>query len=614
MEITLQSALSAAADGLHSGRDDHAERWLRAALMKAPDDVTAITWLASASVDLPGRCAAFARKAVGLLRPDTPLEIRLLSAALQEATGVLAGPATSKNPALPPAKWVARSARDVLLDSLRKAKAKTPAMAPWLKRHLVLPLGEAGPTPDELREAACITPPVPLPVAATEQSYAWAQRRGLELAEAGHLREARAWLTQAAGAASATVVRWPAERRAMRGLHDSLTALAGLEADDARTGAAHTARKAGPACEADVLLRLELWEAAKAAASGNLTSLPQTGMERMRWLHVAALAELQTGARDRGLSSLRSLRECLALTKTSPGSATDREQEECAVLVCELEAWFAAADGMDSVVRELRPRLAALPPLRLARLLHRIGQKEDALATLAGSQDIPALAFATGLRGDLPAAEAARVRIARCLADPASDAGCMAALRQLAEAKGLQPQPVPRRDDLLPSGRPASLWEGQTAPPLRLRDAGGTEHTLNDGTGHPVIVQFFMGHSCDHCLRQLDMLARWYPQLEAAGIRVLAVTVDGPEGAATTFAGPDRAARLPYAFPILANPGGAAFRAWGAWDEFTGLPVHGSFVVDSQAVIRWQATSNEPWMAVNVLYDLAARTKLESAP
>ncbi|MFM1873252.1 MAG: putative peroxiredoxin, partial [Planctomycetota bacterium] len=56
-----------------------------------------------------------------------------------------------------------------------------------------------------------------------------------------------------------------------------------------------------------------------------------------------------------------------------------------------------------------------------------------------------------------------------------------------------------------------------------------------------------------------------------------------------------------FSFPLLADPELAAFQAWRCYDDFEGMPLHGTFLVDADGRVRWQDLSYEPFTELDWL-------------
>ena len=136
-------------------------------------------------------------------------------------------------------------------------------------------------------------------------------------------------------------------------------------------------------------------------------------------------------------------------------------------------------------------------------------------------------------------------------------------------------------------------WQPQAAPELEVAGHDGKVHRLTGYRGRPVLVVFYLGHRCVHCMEQLQQLAPRAMEFAGAGIDILAVGTDTPEGLARTMenAGPGGG----FPFPLAADPGRVAFRAWHAHDDFEDVPLHGVFLVDGDGRVRWQDIGAEPF-------------------
>src|SRR5262249_9454923 len=120
------------------------------------------------------------------------------------------------------------------------------------------------------------------------------------------------------------------------------------------------------------------------------------------------------------------------------------------------------------------------------------------------------------------------------------------------------------------------------AQPWELADTRGAVHSLVDARG-PAILVFIRSASCPHCLRQLHALARRASEFERAACRVLFVIPD--DAVTLRRASESGLFGAEFKFPVLADPGAVVFRRYGCYD---GAPLHGTFLIDSEQVVRWQ--------------------------
>ncbi len=137
------------------------------------------------------------------------------------------------------------------------------------------------------------------------------------------------------------------------------------------------------------------------------------------------------------------------------------------------------------------------------------------------------------------------------------------------------------------------------APKLVLPDRTGRLLSLQQGRRGAVLVVFFLGAGCPHCLEQLNLLAPAKDEFAQSGISMLAVSTDSVEGLAAMYKIDGAEQALP--FPVVSDEPLDRFRAFGAYDEFQRQPLHGLFLIDPDGRICWRAIGVEPFMAIRFL-------------
>jgi peroxiredoxin len=146
-------------------------------------------------------------------------------------------------------------------------------------------------------------------------------------------------------------------------------------------------------------------------------------------------------------------------------------------------------------------------------------------------------------------------------------------------------------------------WSPFPAPAWSLNGLDGHSRSSADLAGQPYVLVFFLGHECTHCMEQLNALAPQASAFASAGLPLHAVSLDSAEGLKATLA-KDGAT---FPFPLFSDEKLDAFRAFRAYDDFEGQPLHGVFVVDGRGLVRWQHISFEPFMKPEFLLEEAKR-------
>ena len=134
--------------------------------------------------------------------------------------------------------------------------------------------------------------------------------------------------------------------------------------------------------------------------------------------------------------------------------------------------------------------------------------------------------------------------------------------------------------------RPA-LALGAPAPDFSLPDTHGTPVTLSGLRGGPAVVVFVPFAFSATCTGELCELRDNITEFEQAGVHVLVVSCD-PGHALRAWAAQEH-----FAFDLLSDfwPHGEVARAYGIFDETRGFALRGSFLLDSEGVLRWSVVN-----------------------
>ena len=155
------------------------------------------------------------------------------------------------------------------------------------------------------------------------------------------------------------------------------------------------------------------------------------------------------------------------------------------------------------------------------------------------------------------------------------------------------------------------VWSPVANPGYELPSIDGGAAQLDpDGGERATLVVFYLGFGCLHCVEQLHALRPLTEEFRAAGIDIVAIGSDSV--ASTKQASEDLAAEDRMPFPMLCDPELAAFKAWRCFDDFEGMSLHGTFLVDQDGRVRWQDISYEPFMDIEWL--LAESRRLLALP
>jgi len=293
-----------------------------------------------------------------------------------------------------------------------------------------------------------------------------------------------------------------------------------------------------------------------------------------------------------------------------PGQQIDQIKKTRA----ELEGCLAALDGdkpaaLEALAKSTRPKHAvALEYMSLGDL-----EKADSLSEAEVKGD---------KRQTLPLA--ARFEILHRLGKQEEAKECFGKLREVSSQIDLTAPPFARLlpiarslgfpdDWTLPYVIPADFgdrpdvntlgpisWEPPSAPAFTLPDQKNLPVSLEKHRGKPLVLIFYLGYGCLHCTEQLNAIAERMDDFKEAGLPVLAISTDTVAELAesqTKYLAEGDA----FPFPLVADPEKAAFKAYGAHDDFEGKALHGTFLLDPKGRILWSDIAADPFMDLDFL-------------
>jgi peroxiredoxin/tetratricopeptide (TPR) repeat protein len=169
---------------------------------------------------------------------------------------------------------------------------------------------------------------------------------------------------------------------------------------------------------------------------------------------------------------------------------------------------------------------------------------------------------------------------------------------ELAKAAGISAEPraavpAPERDyaraDLAHYGPPR--WEPYEAPPLEVRDASGNQVSLADYKGKNVILVFYLGFECPHCMRQLHAIQKRNAEWESLDSVVLAVSSASPQENADGIKQMGDLAGI----RLLSDDNFANARRFHSYDDFEEIELHSTILVDKQGRVYWARFGGDPF-------------------
>lgn len=400
---------------------------------------------------------------------------------------------------------------------------------------------------------------------------------------------------------------------------------------------------------AEALVRWELWDRAMAEAErGHLEPTDNRAHETLRLFTLGYSRLMKTGDAEGVGDVIAALEQLRAATSVERAKAADdaeskarkekKNREEMgramaeAMLayekdtlpvdeaLAELRGWVAAFGNDAEKAKECFDQAKRMPKTRLAYAWIRAGKWDDAeKAAREAAQKSTNQLHELAVRCDVlwqvgktnEAKEAfAAVRAAAGAAE--TNLPVLVRLQAVADALGIagdwrNPYPVPGDTGTRPplDTLGPRLWEPYPAPSWQFAKGDGSAMASTEFAGRPHLLIFYLGHGCAHCIEQLKAFGPAAPDFSAAGIPIVAISLDAPEDLPWTArrAGADGKT----AFPVVSDESRAGFKAFGAYDDFEDRPLHGTFLVDATGRVRWQDIGAEPYTDVTFLLGEAKR-------
>jgi peroxiredoxin len=147
---------------------------------------------------------------------------------------------------------------------------------------------------------------------------------------------------------------------------------------------------------------------------------------------------------------------------------------------------------------------------------------------------------------------------------------------------------------------------GQPAPDFELSDSRQKSCRFRERLARgPVVLVFYYGYYCNHCVAQLFALHDDLAKFRELGAEVLAVSADPPELTRLRFR-----QYGDFAFPVLSDPGNKVARVYGVFKPAAGErdedQQHGTFVIGRDGRVAWAHTGYAPFTGnPTLLYELA---------
>jgi len=374
-----------------------------------------------------------------------------------------------------------------------------------------------------------------------------------------------------------------------------------------------------------VLTRFELWDQAIELCHSVYLEPTEIASEQIKRLRLLGRAYFETGKTEQGKKLIAQAQK--ELEKVRKDKKLKNMVSSWQSLVNELQAGeLAAANDHKAALAKLK-KIKSYDKVALALRYLTAGEQKNAVSTASSAvsratdtvRPLAAYAYILHKAGQQKKAHEQFEKLHKISSYIDIETPVFARLNPLAKEMGFEadwrkplviPKDIgkrPKLDDLGPF-----RWQPTLADDWTLPDGEGTKTSLKQYRGKPVIVIFYLGAGCLHCVQQLHAFAPMTRQYADAGITLLAVSTEKPSKLIQSNLAYDPKGGV-FPFTLVSDHKLGVFKQYRAYDDFEKMPLHGTFLIDGKGYIRWLDISYEPFMKSKFLLQEAKRLLAQPA-
>ena len=133
-------------------------------------------------------------------------------------------------------------------------------------------------------------------------------------------------------------------------------------------------------------------------------------------------------------------------------------------------------------------------------------------------------------------------------------------------------------------------WEPYAAPLLEVQDSNGMPVKLEQYRGKNVLLVFYLGQECPHCMRQLHDVGKKKEDWDRLNTVLLAVSSQTP---AKNAEGLKSLGSLPW--QLLSDENHANSRRFHSYDDFEDMELHSTILIDKKGRVYWARFGGDPF-------------------
>lgn len=139
-------------------------------------------------------------------------------------------------------------------------------------------------------------------------------------------------------------------------------------------------------------------------------------------------------------------------------------------------------------------------------------------------------------------------------------------------------------------------WEPYTAPALSVLDMTSKTVTLEEYRGKNVMLVFFLGEECPHCMRQLRDIGKKKEDWDRLDTALIAVSSAKPKQNAK-----DVKVQGQHPFRLLSDERHVNAQRFHSYDDFEDMELHSTILIDKKGRVYWARFGGEPFTDIPFL-------------
>ncbi len=138
-------------------------------------------------------------------------------------------------------------------------------------------------------------------------------------------------------------------------------------------------------------------------------------------------------------------------------------------------------------------------------------------------------------------------------------------------------------------------WEPYDAPKLEALDSQRKTVTLDNYRGRNLVLIFYLGEECPHCVEQLTAIKNRISDFSLNNTEVAAISSAPPERIASSETLASLSIRL------LSDTDHANAKRFHSYDEFEEMELHSTILIDGRGKVRWARSGGDPFLELDFL-------------